>query len=143
MADILQVLPIRAAADRVFEAVATPRGLAEWWTSRSSGHPAVGSQYELWFGPEHAWRGEVSAYEPHAAFELEVVKADEDWVGTRVSFRFEPRGAGTWVRFSHLGWPSANEHYCVSVHCWALYLRILRRYLEHGERIPYERRLQA
>jgi len=31
----------------------------------------------------------------------------------------------------------------VSCYCWAMYLRIMRRYLEHGESVPYERRLDA
>jgi hypothetical protein len=34
-------------------------------------------------------------------------------------------------------------HYRTSCHCGALYLRILRRHLEHGESVPYERRLDV
>ena len=143
MPDILQAFPIRATADQVFDAVATPKGLDEWWAVRSSGHPVVGAEYQLSFGPEHEWKGQVTVCEPGSAFELEIVKADQDWTGTRVGFRLEPRGRTTWIRFSHTGWPSANEHYCISVHCWALYLRILRRWLEHGERVPYDQRLNA
>ena len=43
----------------------------------------------------------------------------------------------------HLGWPEANAHYRTSCHCWALYLRVLRRYLENGESVPYEVRLDV
>jgi uncharacterized protein YndB with AHSA1/START domain len=143
MPDILQTLPIRAAAGRVFEAIATPTGLEAWWTLRSSGTPAPGAEYALWFGPEFDWRARVTEYAPGSAFELELVKADADWTGTRVGFRLEERDGSTWVRFAHVGWPGANEHYSTSTHCWALYLRLLRRYLEHGERVPYERRLLA
>ena len=49
----------------------------------------------------------------------------------------------TQVRFRHVGWPSTNDHYRISCYCWAAYLRILRRYLEHGERVPYEKRLDV
>jgi hypothetical protein len=69
--------------------------------------------------------------------------ADADWNGTRVGFRLEDKAGTTWVRFYHRGWPSPNEHYRVSCHCWALYLRLLRRDLEHGEFVPYESRLDA
>ena len=31
-----------------------------------------------------------------------------------------------WVRFHHCGWLTANEHFRISNHCWAMYLRILR-----------------
>jgi len=31
----------------------------------------------------------------------------------------------------------------ISTHCWAMYLRILRRHFEHGESVPYEDRLDV
>src|SRR5262249_36493864 len=80
---------------------------------------------------------------PDAEFELQMMVADDDWRETRVGFRLEEKDGMTWVRFSHTGWPSQNEHYRVSCHCWAMYLRILRRYLEHGEVVSYEERLDA
>jgi hypothetical protein len=80
---------------------------------------------------------------PDAEFELEMVRADRDWTGTRVTLRLEPRDGATWVRFSHTGWPAQNEHYRISCNCWAMYLRILRRSLERGESVTYEDRLDA
>lgn len=76
-------------------------------------------------------------------FELEFVHADDDWLGSRITFHLDERDGVTVVRFSHTGWPQTNTHFRVSAHCWALYLRLLRRYLEHGDVIPYERRLDA
>ena len=35
------------------------------------------------------------------------------------------------------------EHYRISNCCWAMYLRILRRYLEYGETVSYEDRLDV
>ena len=143
MSGILEDFPIKTTPALVFQVVSTPAGLDRWWTRRSSGVPALGCEYELWFGPEFDWRGKVVACRPDAEFELEIVKADPDWLGTRVGFRLEERKGSTWVRFSHTGWPSPNEHYRVSTYCWAMYLRILRRYLEHGETVPYEKRLNV
>lgn len=143
MPDILQIVPIRVPAQRVFEAVSTPAGLNGWWTARCSGVPEPDAAYELWFGPEYDWRGRVVACRPPEAFEIEIVKADGDWTATRVAFRVHERDGTSWLRFSHVGWPHANDHFATSAHCWALYLRILRRLLEHGERVPYERRLDA
>ncbi len=143
MADIVQDFPIAAPIADVFAAIATPRGLDEWWTLRSSGTPAPGAEYLLDFGPEYQWKAQVVACEPDRAFELELTAAMPDWLRTRVGFVLEDRGHDTWVRFTHRGWPSAHDHFRVSAHCWALYLRILRRYLEHGERVPYHDRLSA
>jgi hypothetical protein len=72
-----------------------------------------------------------------------MTRADADWLGTRVGVELEPRDGATWVRFHHTGWPEPNEHYRISCNCWAMYLRVLRRSLEHGESVPYEARLDV
>jgi hypothetical protein len=127
----------------VFHAVSTPGGLDTWWTKESSGNAAEGAEFSLGFGSEHDWRARVTRCIPDSAFELEIVRADADWMGTRVGFHLEGHGATTQVRFYHTGWASPNEHWRVSCHCWALYLRILQRHLEHGEVVPYEDRLSV
>jgi uncharacterized protein YndB with AHSA1/START domain len=143
MPDIYHDFPIKAQVDRVFQAVSTTSGLDQWWTKRSEGRPAPGEAYVLWFGPKFDWRARVSKCVADSDFELEVVTADKDWVGTRVGFHLESRGGVTQVRFHHTGWASPNEHWRISCYCWAMYLRILRRYLEHGEEVPYEKRLDV
>jgi hypothetical protein len=55
MPDIFHDFPIEVSPDRVFEAISTPRGLDAWWTKKSSGRPAEGGEYELWFGPQYDW----------------------------------------------------------------------------------------
>jgi uncharacterized protein YndB with AHSA1/START domain len=143
MADILQDFPIRASRVRVYQGVSTPAGLDCWWTKRSAGTPVEGTEYELWFGPGYDWRAVVTRCVASSEFELRLTVADGDWLGTRVGFRLEEQGGTTQVRFAHTGWPTPNEHYRVSCHCWAMYLRILRRHLEHGEVVPYEQRLEV
>ncbi len=141
MADIFHDFPIKAPRGRVFRAVTAPEGLDTWWTKRSAGSPQEGAEYELGFGPGYDWRARVTRCMPDSVFELEMVRADDDWLGTRVGLHLESRENVTWVRFHHTGWPHVNEHYRISCTCWAMYLRILRRYLEHGESVPYEDRL--
>jgi uncharacterized protein YndB with AHSA1/START domain len=143
MADILQDFPIKASPTQVYRAVTTPTGLDAWWTKRSSGEPREGAEYELWFGPEYDWRARVTRAVTDSEFELEMTRADDDWRGTRVGFHLTPREDGTWVRFHHTAWSGANEHYRISSHCWAMYLRLMRRFLEHGESVPYEHRLDV
>jgi uncharacterized protein YndB with AHSA1/START domain len=143
MPDIYQDFPIKVAPQAVYHAVSTAQGLDCWWTKRSSGNPKKSELYELWFGPRYDWRAEVTACEADRVFELQMVSADPDWLGTRVGFHLENKAGTTWIRFHHTGWPNDSEHFRVSCHCWALYLRILRRYLEHGEFVPYDDRLDA
>ncbi|HWA59252.1 MAG TPA: SRPBCC domain-containing protein [Gemmatimonadales bacterium] len=140
-ADILHDFPIAVPPARVYEAITTPAGLDQWWTARSFGAPVPGSEYQLWFGPEYDWRAVVSIARPNEAFELRLTKAMVDWLGTRVGFVLSPGGAGTQLHFYHAGWNAVTEHFRISSFCWAMYLRLLRRYLEYGERVPYDERL--
>ena len=143
MADIFQHFPIKAPARRVFEAVSTPTGLAAWWTESSTGRPEKGAEYDLGFGPGYDWRAKVSRYIPDTEFEIELIVADEDWRGTRLGFSLDEIEGVTQVRFHHTGWPASNEHYRVSCYCWSMYLRLLKRFVEHGEVVAYEGRLEA
>ena len=143
MADIVQEFPIKATPSRVFQGVSTPGGLDQWWTARSKGEPRLGAEYELWFGPEYDWRAKVTRCRPDLEFELEMTRADQEWLGTKVGFSLKALRDSTLVRFYHTGWPTESEQWRVSCYCWAMYLRILRRYLEHGESVPYERRLEV
>lgn len=143
MADILHDFPIRASAARVFAAVSTPAGLDEWWTLSSKGEARPGAGYELFFGEPYDWRATVTACVPGEHFELLMGRSDADWQGTRVSFRLRESAGVTQVQFAHTGWPAPNDHFRTSSLCWAMYLRVLRRYLEHGERVPYDVRLDA
>jgi len=143
MAEILNDFPVKATAANVFQAVSTPQGLDAWWTLRSSGQAATGNEYELWFGPKHDWRAVVAHCVADREFELQLTDADPDWVGTHVGFVLAENAGVTEVRFYHRGWPEANEHYRISCYCWPMYLRLLRRYLEHGEIVPYADRLDV
>lgn len=141
MPDIVHTFPVRGPASRVFDMFATPEGLDAWWTASSQGTPALGTEYQLWFGPEYDWRARVTACEPAKLFELELTTAMHDWLGTRVRAELAEEDGVTTIRFSHAGWPSDTEHYRVSTFCWAMYLRHLRRHVESGITVDYERRL--
>lgn len=144
MPEIVHEFPVRAPAARVFEAVSTPEGLDAWWTLHSSGVPRPGAAWTLDFGPGYRWTAIVTRCDASAAFALDLTDAMPDWMGTRVQFELTDDGSGSAiVRFSHAGWTDATQHFRVSSYCWAMYLRLLRRYVERGERIPYAERLDA
>lgn len=143
MPDICHDFTIAAKRGVVFDAITTPPGLNAWWTKTASGEPRAGAVYQLGFGPGFDWRARVTAVVPNEAFELQMIEADEDWTDTRVRFELVVGSGVTPVRFRHMGRTSPNDLYPVSCYCWAAYLRLLRRYLEHGERVPYEKRIDA
>lgn len=143
MPDIFHDFPITASPSAVYEAVSTPKGLDHWWTARSTGIPQVGMEYQLWFGPQYDWRAVVTHSVAGAHFELEITRADADWTRTRVGFHLTPEGSTTQVRFYHSGWPELTGHYRISCYCWAMYLRVLKRFVEYGEQVPNDQRLSV
>lgn len=141
MADIFHHFIINTKVDQVFVEISSPLGLDRWWTKSSHGTPGMGQDYELNFGPDYIWSAVVSKYVRNKEFELTITTADGDWVNTKVGFSLDSKNGSTEVDFYHEGWPQKNEHYKISSYCWAMYLRVLKRFLEFGEEVPYEKRL--
>ena len=144
MADIIHEFTVKAKPELVFRAFATPTGLQTWWSKESSGDVSDGGTVRLYFGPGYDWQAKVTRHVPASAFELEMTDAHPDWLGTRVGCELAADGENaTRVRFYHRGWPEANEHWRISCFCWAMYLRVMRRNLEYGETVEYEKRLDV
>jgi uncharacterized protein YndB with AHSA1/START domain len=143
MPDIFYTFPIDAPVNKVFAGIATPEGLDAWWTKTSSGIPQIGEVYTLYFGPEYLWKAIVTKHQHNEVFELELTDAMPIWMGTKVGFTLTAKGSGTETAFYHTGWIGNTEHYRTSGFCWAMYLRILKRWLEHGETVAYEHRLNS
>jgi|SRR5215469_1039799 len=144
MADIIHEFTVKAKPESVFQLFATPGGLEKWWTKTSTGENTEGGQIRLHFSPEFEWDARVIRNQPPVFFELQMIQAHPDWLGTKVGCELSPDAKNsTRVRFYHTGWPERNEHWRVSCFCWAMYLRVLRRYLEYGETVEYEKRLEV
>jgi uncharacterized protein YndB with AHSA1/START domain len=143
MPSILYNFPINAPPEKVFNTISTAGELNQWWTRSSSSEQELNGVYELWFGTEYDWRGKVTKWNPNTDFELEIFNADQDWNGTLVGFHLEEKNGETIVEFYHKNWPEENEHFRISSFCWAMYLRILKRYVEFDETVPYEKRLDV
>jgi len=143
MPDILLNFPINAPIEKVFDAIAKPEGLNQWWTLRSRGEAATGETYELYFAENYDWRATVVEANPPYQFALKVTEATQDWLDTIVSFSLSETDGQTKMSFEHTGWPEDNDHYRSSSFCWAMYLRIMKRFVENGETIEYGKRLNA
>jgi uncharacterized protein YndB with AHSA1/START domain len=143
MANIFHSFTINAPIKNVFEGISIPGELDKWWSKSSEGDPGLHEMYKLYFGPQYNWIAIVSKYIPNKEFELNITDADPDWIDTRVGFLLHHKNDVTEVHFYHKNWPQSNDHYKISCYCWAMYLRILKRYLEYGEQVPYGNRLSS
>jgi uncharacterized protein YndB with AHSA1/START domain len=141
--DIIHYFQVSSPIESVYQAISTPSGISKWWSLDTKGHSELGGLLELDFGPGYQWQAQVTQMVPPHEFELTLIKADDDWLDTTVSFQLSTTSNGTEVRFSHQGWKTASDHYYISNYCWAMYLRIMKRYVEHGETVDYNQRLHA
>jgi uncharacterized protein YndB with AHSA1/START domain len=139
METVFHNFSISAPLKDVFQAISTAEGLNSWWSKSCSGITALGEEYEMGFGPGYDWIAVVSKYE-ETRFELTFNAAMDDWIGTRVGFTLVEQNGAINVEFYHTGWRERSEHFKISSYCWAMYLRLLRRFVELGEVVEYERR---
>ena len=143
MPDIYHSFPIHSSPSKVFEYISSSKGLDKWWTKSCIASPEKGGEYLLDFGPDYQWKALVIKYLKDQNFELRFTEADADWIGTILGFSLMPVNGSTDVQFYHTGWPKANDHFKISSFYWAMYLRILKKCIEEGIQVPYEKRLDA
>ena len=139
MPDILHSVGVASSSpDDVYAALSTIHGLSGWWTSDTSGDPAVGGVLRFRFDP-----GDIDmlvrGLEPGERVLWEVTDGPEEWLGTTVEFDIRQDGAYTTVLFRHQGWREPVEfmHHCSTK--WAVFLLSLKALLETGEGAPAPR----
>lgn len=140
MAEIHHQFQIAAPVPAVFDAFTTPKGLDSWWTLQSEGQPVRDSLYRLYFGPEYDWKARVLNAEINRSLTWSIVQAMADWMPTSFGFTLSPKGQSTSVRFFHIGWETANEHFAITNFCWGQLLNGLKNYVENGFVVPFENR---
>ena len=137
---IFHNLMIKASSKEVFEAVALPEHLNNWWTLKSSGIPELNTEYNLNFTDDYNWYCKISEVKINNFIHFSMTKSDNDWNPTTFGFELEEHDNGTLVKFSHENWQLANHHFKHSSFCWAILLNGLKNYLEKGIIIPFEER---
>jgi len=140
MAEILHDLWITSSASEVFEALSTPAQLEKWWPLQCTGEQRVGGKYNFIFEEPYDWWGEVASYEPDQSFYIKMTKSDADWDPTTFGFDLYPDKDKVWLQFCHRGWQTTERHFRHSSYCWAVLLYGLKRYLEEGHVVPFEKR---
>lgn len=140
MHSILHNVYIRSQADLVFRALTRPKDLNQWWTLKSEGQAELHEEYRFFFSAEFDWTARVSRLVPQKALEWKMLQADADWTPTSFGFELFQQGDQTKVEFYHKDWSSTNEHFRRTSFCWAMYLNLLKNYLEKNEVIPFAER---
>jgi len=138
--DILHRVGIKASLDKVYKALATPEGVAGWWTTDTTGDRKAGGMINFRFT---AAGHEIGAFsmkilELHANTRVvwQVVTGPAEWVGTKIRFELKQEDAFTIVLFKHEGWKEPVEF---MYHCstkWGTFLMSMKSLLETGKGNP-------
>jgi len=137
MPDILHKVGIKAPASNVYKKLTTNEGLAQWWTTDTSGAGAIGSIIKFRFngdGPDF----EVTDLLPDKLVKWKHSGSmPEDWMGTEIQFELTHKNNQTYVLFSHSGWQAQSDF---MGHCslkWATFLMSLKEAIETGSGKPF------
>lgn len=140
MANILHRVGIRAPLRKVYEAIATRAGVAQWWTRDTSGDEDLGSTLALRFtdnGREiGAFGMRILDLQQDRRVAWQVVDGPAEWLGTEIVFEIAQEDDFVIVLFQHTGWaePSAFMHHCSTK--WALFLMSLKSLFDTGAGQP-------
>ena len=126
----------------MFEAI---NRVSDWWMVQMTGPNAgVGDVFSYEVPGVHSCTMRVAQLVLGRRDRWRVIKSDmtfvsdpAEWVGTDLTFELIPRGAGTTVRFTHVGLAPEDECYEVCSGAWSHYIGVsLRRYLMTGTGEP-------
>jgi len=138
--DILHRVGIRASASQVYAALATPEGIAGWWTTQTTGDRHVGGTLTFRFTADGRELGrfdmKILELVPDTRVTWQVVAGPDEWLGTKIRFALHQQDDFTIVMFRHEGWREPVEF---MYHCstkWAIFLMSLKALGEDGAGRP-------
>ena len=140
MFDILHRVGIKAPMSKVYDAIATPEGVAGWWTTDTTGGRKIGEVVVTKFYADGKLLGgfdlEIVEARPASRLTWEVVNGPAEWIGTRISFDLKQEDDYTVILFKHEGWKEPVEF---MYHCntkWGVFLLSLKSLIEGGKGQP-------
>jgi uncharacterized protein YndB with AHSA1/START domain len=138
MPDILHRVGIKSSRPgEAYRALATIEGLADWWTTDTTGESRVGEVIRFRFGTHGGFDMKVLELDPDRRVRWQVVDGPAEWISTTVSFEIRQDGDFAIVLFRHQGWKEAVEfmHHCSTK--WGTFMMSLKSLLETGKGSPF------
>ena len=141
MVNIIHRIGIKSSAAKVYKALSSIKGLANWWTEEVEGEEKIGGKIEFTFRSETGdIKGkmvmEVQELNPEKYVRWRCVDGPAEWIGTDITFELSQQDDQIIIIFGHRNWREAIEF---TAHCsmkWAVFLLSLREYVETGKGKP-------
>ena len=135
MADIRHNVVIKATPSKIYEAITTQDGLANWWAKQTTAKPEIGFVNTFTFG---TFRNEmkVTGLSPNKKVEWQCINSIEEWIDTYITFDLEEKDERTLLRFAHSGWRAVTDTFAGCNYDWGRFMTSLKSYCETGTGTP-------
>jgi uncharacterized protein YndB with AHSA1/START domain len=140
MFDIIHRVGFKASPDKVYQALATPEGIAGWWTTSTTGDGKIGGIIKTVFFADGRKLGgfdlKILELHPGKSVVWRVEDGPPEWIGSRIRFDLKEEDGFTVVLFRHEGWKEPVEF---MYHCstkWGVFLMSLKSLVETGKGQP-------
>ena len=140
MASIYHQIGVKTSPDKIFKAIATLEGLADWWTV-AKGSCDTGEVIEFWFGDFHMDM-KVADQVDKSSVTWVCIGGDAQWQDTEITFTLKETDQQTLINFNHRKWVETSELYRQCNTKWAVFLLSLKDYLETGKGRPFPNDMQ-
>ena len=141
MVNIVHRIGIQSSIDQVYSAIATIKGLANWWTQEVEGESSIDGKITFRFRSNGGeLLGEMIMQVTHLqspqVIKWQCLEGPPEWIGTEITFELSEQDSQTILIFGHKNWREEVEF---TAHCsmkWATFLLSLREYVETGTGKP-------
>lgn len=135
MYELIHEVTIHSLPERVFEAIATEKGISSWWLKDARAKPEIGSIIKLGFNERKiSFRFRIDGFDSPRQLTLHCLGDVDEWTNTVVVFKLRPAiNHSTSLRLEHFGWKKNDGLFGQSNYSWGFHLRNLKWFLETGE----------
>ena len=138
MPDIKHYLIIESSPQKVYEAITTKHGFANWWTPKTKIVNKTGDINIFDFGNRYHNEMKIIDLQPNKRVEWECLVGDKEWIGTKLIFELEEKDNETILRFTHSNWKAETDFFASCNFEWGYYMRSLKSYCETGAGTPFK-----
>jgi uncharacterized protein YndB with AHSA1/START domain len=142
MEPIKHELEAKAGPAAAYAALATEKGIRDWWCADSDVGDRVGASSTLRFNKSDmpapvVMQFKVEALEPDKKVVWACTANDNPaWVGTKLTWEVAPNGKGSAVSITHDGWKQGGPMYDQTVEGWKFFIGSLQSYLDGRAATP-------
>ena len=137
MAAIKHYLIVHSSPEKIYKALTTKTGAANWWTVQTEIGNKVGDTNIFDFGERYHNEMKIADLQPDKRVEWKCYEGDKEWIGTNLIFELEEEEDDTILRFTHSNWKKETDFFASCNYTWGYYLRSLKLYCESGLGTPF------